>query len=320
MSFTPSSIAHTCSTSTASPRAREMRQCHGLAHREKSLWWCPSGAMDGETGWGLVWPCSGGTLDAGPSVSAGRAGGTCFVIAVHMVVGIGEVVGARVDSARSGLVTEILGSTTGDGEIIDILGSVDGNEEIMEVLGSPVDDEMVMEILGSTDGDGAVMEVLGSTAGDGVVVEILDSVVGDGVVIEISGSTDGDGVVMEALYSDGAVVEILSSMVDGDMVMEAFESMVGEGAVMKLSVGVAGNMKEVATGNGMVGSAIMGKATDDSIACAAVGTSSVGSKGGIPCDDVEVRSRDGMKETEGGRVAGQISWFSLSDITACPAR
>lgn len=69
-----------------------MRQCHGLARREKSLWWCPPGAVDGEAGWGLVWPCSGGTWDAGLSVSAGRAGGTCCVIAAHVVVGIGEVV------------------------------------------------------------------------------------------------------------------------------------------------------------------------------------------------------------------------------------
>lgn len=38
VSFTPSSRAPTCSTSTASPRAREMWQCRGLAHREKPLW------------------------------------------------------------------------------------------------------------------------------------------------------------------------------------------------------------------------------------------------------------------------------------------
>lgn len=276
--------------------------------------------MDGKAGWGLVWPRSGGTWDAGLSVNAGRAGGTCWVVAAHMVVGMGEVVGARDDGARSGLVTEILGSIAGDGVMMDILSSVDGDEEIMEVLGSSVGDEMVMDILGSRDGDGAVMEVLGSTAGDGVVMETLDSTVGDGVAIEISGSTEGDGVVMEALCSDGAVVEILSSMVDGDMVMESLDSTVGEGAAMKLSVGMAGSMKEVAIGNGMVGSAIMGKATDDSVVCAAVGTSSGGSKGGIPRDDVEVNSRDGVKETEGGRVAGQINWFSLSDITACPAR
>lgn len=364
MSFTPSSVAPTCSASTASPRARETRQCRGLGHREKVLGWCPPGDVGDEDGWGLVWPRRVGTGGAGLAVGARRAGGTCLVGAARGVVGIGGVAGARVDRARSGLLAsggcraravgveqrlEASCGTAGDGVVMEVLSSTVVGGVVMEVLGSTVDDGMVMEVFSRIADDGTVMEVLGNTVGAGVVMEVSGSPAGDGVMIEVLGSTVVGGALLDALGSTvggGVVMEVLDSMVgdrvvmevsgstvgdgvvmeaprvtaDDRVMMEALDITAGDGAVRKASAGTVGNMEEVAIGNGMAGSAMTGKVTDGSGVCAAVGETPGDSKADVLCDDAEVNGRDGEKETEGGKVAGQINWSSLRDTTACPAR
>ena len=249
---------------------------------------------------------------AGLSVGTRRAGGTCLVVAASGLVGTGVVAEARVDSAGFGLVAP------GGCRLM-----MAGVGHRLKATRGTAGDGVEMEALGSTLGDGAAMEAFGSTVGDGVLMEVSGSTVGDGVVMETSGGTTDGGIVMEAFGSmvdDGVVMEAFGSTADDGMVTKSLDGMVGDGAVKKASVGMVGNMAEVATGDSIVGSAMMGKAANESMVGTAVGKAPGDSKVDIPCDDVEVNSREGVKEGERGRVAGQIKWSSLSDVTACPAR
>lgn len=243
-------------------------------------------------------------------VSCGTAGDRVVMEVLGSTVDDGVTMEAFSSTVGDGVLMEVSGSTAGDGVLMEVSGSTVGDGVLMEALGSTVGDSVLMEAFSRTVGDGVVMEAFSSTADNGVVMEAFGSMVGDGVVMEVLGSTVGDGVVMKAF----------SSTADDGEVVKALDGMVGDGAVKKASVGMVGNVAEVATGDSMVGSAMMGKAANDSMVGAAVGKAPGDSKVDIPCDDVEVNGRDEVKAAERGRVAGQIKWSSLNDVTACPAR
>lgn len=224
---------------------------------------------------------------AGLSVDT-RTGGMCRVVAASGLVGAGVVAEARVDNAGSGLVASggcrLL--MAGVGYRLKASSGTAGDGMVIEVLCSMVDDRVAMETFGNTAGDGVVMKVSGSTVSDDVVIEAFSSTV-DVVVMEVLGTFVNDGVVKEALGSTAG----------DDVVMKALDGIAGDGVVKCChpSIGMDGNMAEVVTGDSMAGSVMTGEAANESVVGAAVG-----SKVDIPCDDVEVDGKDGVKEDERG--------------------
>lgn len=277
-----------------------MDKLHVVTWSCSLTWWDgereASETMFGPASLGVSWSAVNGAetrevpgdphgMVAGLSVGSRRAEGSCLVVAASRLVGTTVVPEARVDSPGSGLV------------------ALGGCRLVMAGAGR------TLKAVCGTAGDGVVMEASGSVVDDGVATEACGSTVDEGMLMEVPGSITGDGVVMNALGStadDGVVMKAFVGMIDGAVVTKALDVTVGDGAMKKAFVGMVGNIAEVATGNSMVDSVLMGKAANDSTSGAAVGKAPRDSKVDIPCDDVEVNGRDGLKGAERGRVAGQI--------------